>query len=138
MDTILRRCRAAAERASNGLSDRFAFRVDYDLTTLRAEIAGILAALQTIDPSISAAIGTDSQSTLDLLARFQGGDSPPFMESSRYPDLLEPILRLLHTSIELGSKTIFYKVRAHRGFTINEIADQQADEGHNQLFGLVK
>ena len=94
MDTVLRRCRAAAERASTGLSDRLAFRVDGDLTTLRAEMAGILAALQTIDPSISAAIGTDTQSTLDVLARFQGRDSPPFMESSRCPDLLKPLLRL--------------------------------------------
>ena len=108
MDTILRRCRDAAERASTGLSDRFAFRVDGDLTTLRADMAGILAALQTIEPSISAAIGTDPQSTLDVLTRFQGRESPPFIESSRYPDLLEPILRLLHTRMELGSKTIFY------------------------------
>ena len=74
-------------------------------------------------------MGTDSQSTLDVLARFQGRDSPPFIETSPYPDLLELILRLLHTRMELGSKNIFYKVRAHRGFTINEIADQQADIG---------
>ena len=32
--------------------------------------------------------------------------------------------------MELGSKTIFYKVRAHREFALNEIADQQADKGH--------
>ena len=51
------------------------------------------------------------------------------MESSRYPDLFEPILRLLDTRMGLGS--IFYKVRAHRGFIINEIADQQADKGHS-------
>ena len=52
------------------------------------------------------------------------------MESIIYPDLLEPILRLLHKHMELGSKTILYNVRAHRGLALNEIADQQADKGH--------
>ena len=32
--------------------------------------------------------------------------------------------------MQSGSKTIFYKVRAHRGLMINEIADQQAEKGH--------
>ena len=129
MDTMLRRGRATVEREKNG-SDRYAFRVVGELTTLRAEMAGVLAALQKIDPSISAAIGTDSKSILDVLARFQGRDSPPFIETSRYPDLLAPILQLLHTRWQQGSRTIFYKVRAHRGFLLNELADKQADEGH--------
>ena len=42
--------------------------------------------------------------------------------------------------MELGSKTILYKVRTHRNFTINEIADQQADEGHtsNVWIGVLR
>ena len=32
--------------------------------------------------------------------------------------------------MESGSKTILYKVRAHRGLTLNEIADQQVEKGH--------
>ena len=39
-------------------------------------------------------------------------------------------MKLLQLRTESGSKTIFYKVRAHRGLTLNEIADQQAEKGH--------
>ena len=73
----------AAERARNGFVDRFAFRVAGDLTTSRAEMAGILAALQKIDTSISAVLGTDSQSVLNYLEHFRGKDSPPFLEITR-------------------------------------------------------
>ena len=110
--------------------DRYSFRVEGDLTTLRAEMAGVLAALQKIDTSISVALGTDSQGTLTELERFRGRDSPPSLESTRYPDLLVPILKLLQSCAQSGSKTIFYKVRAHRGLMINETADQQAEKGH--------
>ena len=130
MDTIIQRYEAVTERVNNGFLDRYAFRVDGDLTTLRAEMAGVLAALQKIDISVSAAFGTDSQGVLTELERFRGRDSPPFLESTLYPDLLEPILQLLQMRMESGSQTIFYKVRAHRGLTLNEIADQQADKGH--------
>ena len=41
--------KVAAERARNGGLDRFAFRIDGDLTTSRAEMAGIHAALQKIE-----------------------------------------------------------------------------------------
>ena len=92
-------------------------------------MAGILAALQKIDTSVSAAIGTDSQSVLNELERYPGKDSPPFLESTRYPALFGPILQLLYQRMQLGSQIIFYKVRAHRGLVINEIADQQADKG---------
>ena len=61
---------------------------------------------------------------------FRGRDSPPSLESTKYPDLLEPILKLLQLRTHSGSKTIFYKVRAHRGLTLNEIADQQAEKGY--------
>ena len=98
-------------------------RVDGHLTTVRAEMAGVLAALQTIDISVSAAFRTDSQGVLTELEGFGGRDSPPFVESTLYPDLLEPILQLLQMRMESGSQTIFYKVRAHRGLTLNEIAD---------------
>ena len=120
---------AAVERVKNGLSDRFAFCVEGDLTTSRAGMAGILAALQNIDTFISAAIGADSQSVLNDLKRLSG-DSHLFLESTGYPDLLEPSFQLLHIRMELGSKTIFYKVRAHCALLLREIADQQADKGH--------
>ena len=87
LGTAIMRRKAAAERARNGFSDRFAFRVDGDLTTSRAEMAGILAALQKIDASISAVLGTDSQSILNDLKCFRGKGSPPFSESTRYSDL---------------------------------------------------
>ena len=90
-----------------------------DLTTLRAEMAGVLAVLQKIDISVSVALGTDSQRVLTKLERFRGRDSPPSLESTLYPDLLEPILKLLQLRTESGSKTIFYKVRAHRGLTLS-------------------
>ena len=127
---ILKRCEAAAERVNKGFLDRYSFRVDGDLTTLPAEMAGVLAALQKIDISVYAALGADSQDVLTELERLRGRDSPPSLESTMYPDLLEPILKLLQLRTESGSKTFFYKVRAHRGLTLNEIADQQSDKGH--------
>ena len=48
-----------------------------DLTTVRAEMAGVLAALLKIDTSISDALGTDSQGVLTELERFRGRDSSP-------------------------------------------------------------
>ena len=45
LDIIFMYCEVAAERARNGFSDRFAFRLDSDLAALRAEMAGVLAAL---------------------------------------------------------------------------------------------
>ena len=94
-DTILKRCEDEEERANQGFVDRYSFRVEGDLTTLRAEMAGILAALQKRDISISVALWTDSQGALTELERFRGRDSPPSLESTKYPDLLEPILKIL-------------------------------------------
>ena len=116
------RRKAAAERARNGLSDRCAVRVDGDLTTSRAEMAGILAALQKVDLSVFAAIGTYSQGVVNNLERFRGRASPPFLENTLYPDLLEQTLQFLQVRTELGSKTIFYILRAHRGLPLNEMA----------------
>ena len=48
MGTAIVRRKTAAERARYGFSYHFAFRADGDLTTLRAEVAGMLAALQKI------------------------------------------------------------------------------------------
>ena len=48
LGTAIMRRKAAAERARNGFVDRFAFRVSGDLTTWRAEMAGILVSLQKI------------------------------------------------------------------------------------------
>ena len=127
---ILKRCEAAEERVNKDFLDRYSFRVDGNLTTLRAEMADVLAALQKIDISVSVALGTDPQGVLTELERFRGRDSPPSLESTQCPDLLEPIFKLLQLRTESGSKTNFYKVRAHRGLTLNEIADQQADKGH--------
>ena len=93
-------------------------------------MAGVFAALEKIDSSVSVALGTDSQGVLTELERFRGRDSPPSLESTRCHDLLEPILKLLQLRTESGSKTIFYKVRAHRGLTLNEIADQQPEKRH--------
>ena len=45
-DMILKRCEVEAERMNKGFLDRYSFRVEGDLTTLRAEMAGVLAALQ--------------------------------------------------------------------------------------------
>ena len=115
---------------NKGFLERYAFRVDGDLTTLRAQMAGVLAALQKFVISVSTALGTDSQGVLTELERSQGRGSAPFLESTPYPDLLEPISKVLQMRTEPGSKTIFYKVRAHRRLTLNEIADQQADKGH--------
>ena len=75
-------------------------------------------------------MGTDSQGVLTELERSRGRDSPPSIECTLYPDHLAPILKLSQLRTESGSKTIFYKVGAHRGLTLNEIADQQADKGH--------
>ena len=47
--------------------DRFAFRVDGELATARAEMAAILASLQAVSRTTSVAIGTDAESVLDIL-----------------------------------------------------------------------
>ena len=66
-DMILKRCEIEAERVNKVLLNRYSFRVEGDLTTLRAKMAGVLAALQNIDISVSAALGTDSQGVLTEL-----------------------------------------------------------------------
>ena len=55
-------------------------------------MAGVLAVLQKNDIFIPVALGTDSQGVLTELERFRGRDSPPSLESTQCPDLLEPIL----------------------------------------------
>ena len=60
LGTAIMRRKAAAERARNGFSDRFAFQVDRDVSASRVQMTGILAALQKIDTSISAAMSMDS------------------------------------------------------------------------------
>ena len=72
---------------NQGFVERYSFRVEGDLTTLRAKFAGILAALQKLDTSISVTLGTDSQGALTELERFRGRDSPPYLKSTKYPDL---------------------------------------------------
>ena len=47
-DTILKRGEVAKERVKQGFLNRYSFRVEGDLTTVRAEMAGVLAALQRI------------------------------------------------------------------------------------------
>ena len=106
LGTAIIRRKADAQRARKGSADRFAFWVDGDVTpTSRAEMAGILAALQKINASTSAVLDTDSQSVPNDLERFRHGDkdSPPLLESTQYSDLLGMILQLLlHERMQLG------------------------------------
>ena len=139
-DTILKRCEAAAERVNKGFLDRYAFRVDGDLTTLRAEMAGVLAAMQKNYISVSAASGTDSQGVLTELERVRGRDSPPSLESTRYPDILEPILKLLQLRTESGSKTIFYEVRARHSVDLRSmrLRINKPTKDTHQMLGVEK
>ena len=131
LGTIILRRNDANKRAAEGFVDRFAFRVDGELATARAEMAAILASLQAVSRTTSVAIGTDAESVLDILNHFRGKDSPPFLESMPNADLLGPILDIINDRMGNDAQTIFYKVRAHRGLALNEAADQQAELGHS-------
>ena len=76
-------------------------------------MAGILAALQKNDASISAVRGTDAQSVLNHLEHFRGKDSPPFLEITRYPDLLWLILQLLHERMQLTKSRLISSSEAY-------------------------
>ena len=80
MGRALLRRMEVRKRSEDGVLDRYALRVDGDLATTRAEMAGILACLQRVDRGTSLAIGTDSKGVLDILERFRGKDSPPFLD----------------------------------------------------------
>ena len=95
-------------------------------------MAGTLACLQRVDRGTSLAIGTDSKGVLDILERFRGQDSPPFLDGMLSSDLLGPMLDILHERMVRSAQTIqvIYKVRAHRGLALNQVADHQAERGH--------
>ena len=67
LDMILKRCEVEEEWVNQGFLDRYSFLEEGDPTTLRAEMAGVLAALQKINISVSVALGTDSQGVLTEL-----------------------------------------------------------------------
>ena len=129
MGRALLRRMEARERSEGGFLDRYALRVDGNLATTRAEMAGILACLQRVDRGTSVAIGKDSKCVLDILERFRGKDSPPFLDSMLNSDHLGPMLDILHERMVRSAQTIFYKVRAHRGLALNEVADRGIQGG---------
>ena len=99
-------------------------------------MAGILACLDKIPHQCHAVIGTDSDNALIILERFRGKDSAPFVDGLPYRDLLEPILGYIQRRSEQEAKTVFMKVRAHRGLPANEVVDDCAAKGHTLVISF--
>ena len=94
-------------------------------------MAGILACLDKIPHQCRAMIGTDLDNALTTLDRFRGKDSAPFVDGLPYRDLLEPMLGYIQARRRSaqGVRTVFMKVRAHRGLPVNEVAEDCAAKG---------
>ena len=132
----LQRQRRLLDRVDQGFVDRWGVKVHGDPDSTRAEMAGILACLDKIPYQCHVVIGTDSNNALTILDRFRGKDSAPFVDGLPYRDLLEPILGYIRRRSAQGAKTVFMKVRAHRGLPANEVADDCAAKGHTSVISL--
>jgi len=72
---------------------------------------------------------SDSACFLSSSQKWIGEGKSPSMYGNPGADIMRHIVQLLRERIEQGLLTIFFKIKAHRGGPLNELADRWADEG---------
>jgi len=98
----------------------------------RAELGAACLALedakrkQDVKPII---LLSDSAYFLSSSQKWIGEGKSPSMCKNPDPDIMRDIVQFLRERIEQGLLIIFIKIKAHRGDSLNELADRWADEG---------
>jgi len=72
---------------------------------------------------------SDSACFLSSSQKWTGEGKSPFMHGNLDANIMRDIVQLLRERIKEGLRTIFIKIKAHRGDPLNELADRWADEG---------
>jgi len=72
---------------------------------------------------------SDSACFLSFSQKWIGEEKSPSMHRNPDADIMRDIVQLLRERIEQGLRTIFVKIKAHRGDPLNEVADRWTDEG---------
>ena len=72
---------------------------------------------------------SDSEHTLDTILKWVGEGARVALHHCADADILREVLRLLHERHANKAPTFLVKVKAHRGETLNEGADTEAEHG---------
>ena len=100
-------------------------------------MAGILACFDKVPYHCNVVLGTELEKSQAIMDRFRGQDSAPSVDGLPYRDLQEPLLVCIRRRSAPGGRTIFMKVRAHRGrLLVHEVADEWAAKGHSSVITL--
>ena len=94
----------------------------------RPELAVLVLALRKTKVTDNLLYLCDNQSLLKAVQKWTGDWPKQTLANAPDEDILREIIKFLKTMVQNGAATFLVKVKAHRGESLNELADSLAEE----------